>query len=121
MPLSFFSTVCGRAGHSFGNGGFLTPRIFGGGKRKCALQIIRFCYWFIRPRESVRYVKCHPTTNFTYPIKTKKADEPVTCGLNYYVDFSFATRYGNWHATEKEAKVDKKIIEDSAENEVWIR
>lgn len=55
------------------------------------------------------------------PIKTKKASEAVSCGVNKYVDFCFATRHGDWHATENEAKADKKAVEGSAEKDAWIK
>jgi hypothetical protein len=54
------------------------------------------------------------------PIKIKKANEPVECGVNKYVDVCFGTSHGNWHGTENAAKADKKAVEASAENEAWV-
>lgn len=55
------------------------------------------------------------------PVSTKKATEPVTCGINKYVDVCFGTAHGEWHDTEQKAKANKKAVEGSAENEAWIK
>lgn len=53
------------------------------------------------------------------PLKTKKASEAVTCGVNKYVDVGFGTAHGKWRATEKAAKADKKDVENAAEHRAW--
>lgn len=51
---------------------------------------------------------------------TKQATEAVGCGVNHYVDVSFGTAHGAWHASEREAQADKRSVEGSAEQDAWV-